>query len=85
MVGGVGAVTLLLVLGIVISLLVAGHKSSAGCIDFAFPYSTGGQEVYRCGASARATCATARTPGGYTADTERAIERACRTAGLPVG
>jgi len=45
LVGTAAFVSAVLVVAVVISLLTAGHSSSRGCIDFGFPYSTGGQEV----------------------------------------
>lgn len=75
----------LLAVAVVASLLSAGHTTSRGCIDFAFPYSTGGQDVYRCGSDARRTCGEALQPGGYTGQTQVALLRACRKAGLPIG
>jgi hypothetical protein len=48
-------------------------------------YSTGGAQIYRCGASARALCASVDQPGGSSAATARALSTQCRKAGLPVG
>lgn len=79
-----GVVTALVV-AIVISLTIGGHRSRNGCVDVTIPYSFGGQEVYRCGAAARALCAAVGAPGGYSGQAAGAVARECRKAKLPVG
>ena len=83
--GGVGAVLVALIAIIVISVSSGGHVSGNGCVDVALPYSTGGAELYRCGPDARAMCAAAGRPTGYTGAAGRAVATQCRKAGLPVG
>ncbi len=85
MIGGVGAVVAMLAIALVISFATAGHKSGHGCISVGLAYSTGGAQIYRCGASARAMCATVNQPGGSTGTTARALSTECRKAGLPIG
>ncbi|MGZ4174576.1 MAG: hypothetical protein ACXVQR_08880 [Solirubrobacteraceae bacterium] len=83
--GAVGAVFAALVVAVVISVSSSGHASGNGCVDVALPYSTGGAELYRCGPDARAMCAAAGKPTGYTGAAGRAVASQCRKAGLPVG
>lgn len=83
--GGVGAVLAALAVIVVISLSTAGRVSANGCVDVALPYSTGGAELYRCGANARAMCAQAGKSNGYPGAAGRAVAAQCRKAGLPVG
>jgi type II secretory pathway component PulM len=82
--GGVAAVLTSLIVVVVISLSSTGHVSGNGCVDVALPYSTGGAELYRCGSDARAMCAAAGKPTGYTGAAGRAVATECRKAGLPV-
>jgi hypothetical protein len=70
---------------VVLSFVVSGHHTGGGCIDADVPYSIGGQEVYRCGAAARATCAAIGTPAGFTGAAGRTVATECRKVGLPVG
>lgn len=56
-----------------------GYKAAKGCVNVVLASSTGGALVHRCGASARAWCAselTAPTAGAQT------IDRQCRLAGF---
>ncbi len=85
MIGGVLAAVVALVAAVVISIAVAGHASGNGCVDVTIPYSTGGQELYRCGPQARAMCALVGVPGGYTGALASAVAAECRKAGLPAG
>jgi len=82
---GVGSLVLVLLVAVVISVGTATHKSSAGCVDVALPYSTGGADIYRCGSAARAMCAQVGHPSGYTGTSGRAVAAECRKAGIPVG
>jgi hypothetical protein len=82
--GVLGAVSALVIV-VVLSLGTTGHSSARGCIDVVVPYSTGGQEFYRCGASARAMCAEVGTPIGYNGLQGREVASQCRKAGLAVG
>lgn len=85
MIGGVLGVVALLAVALVISFATAGHKSGHGCISVGLAYSVGGAQIYRCGAAARAMCASVDQPGGSTGATARALTTECRKAGLPVG
>lgn len=85
MIGGVLGVVAALAVVLVISLSTAGRHSGNGCVSVGLTYSTGGQQVFRCGASARALCTTAGVAGGITGSTGRAVATECRKAGLPVG
>ena len=85
MLGGVLGVVAALAVVLVISLATAGHKSGHGCISVGLAYSVGGAQVYRCGDSARAMCASVNRPGGSVGATARALATECRKAGLPVG
>lgn len=85
MISGVLGLVAALALALVISLSTTGHQSGHGCVSVGLTYSTGGQQVFRCGASARALCSQAGVPGGITGSTGRAVATECRKAGLPVG
>ena len=85
MITGVLGLVALLAVALVVSFATAGHKSGHGCISVGLAYSTGGAQIYRCGASARALCASVDQPGGSTGATARALSTECRKAGLPVG
>jgi len=82
--GVLGTVAVLAV-AVVIALATAGHSSGNGCVDVNIPYSTGGQELYRCGGEARAMCRAVGTPGGFTGAAAHAVATECRKAGLAVG
>jgi len=85
MIGGVLGAVAALAIVLVLSLATSGHTSGGGCIDVVVPYSTGGQEFYRCGATARAMCNEVGTPEGYNGVQGRAVAIQCRKAGLAVG
>jgi hypothetical protein len=85
MIGAVLGVVAVVTVGLVISLATAGNHTSKGCIDYTLAYATGGENFYRCGSSARSTCAEAGAPGGLTGGAARAVATECRKAGLPVG
>jgi hypothetical protein len=85
MVGGVLATLAALVIVLVVSLGTSDRQSGHGCISVGLAYSTGGAQIYRCGASARAMCATVDRPGGPVGATARALTTECRKAGLQVG
>lgn len=85
MLGGVILTASALLIAVVISVAAAGHSSRNGCIDVTISYSTGGQEIYRCGAAARQTCAAAGALGGFTGAIARTVAIECRKAGLAVG
>lgn len=83
--GGVGAVVAVLAVALVVSFASAGGRAGRGCVSVALAYSTGGAQIDRCGAPARALCAGVGHSGGITGEPARVVARACRRAGLPVG
>jgi hypothetical protein len=85
MIGGVVGILAVLVVAVVISFATAGHKSGHGCISVGLASSTGGAQIYRCGASARAMCASVNQPGGSIGATARALSTECPKAGLRIG
>jgi hypothetical protein len=70
---------------VVISIASSGHSTGNGCVDVTIPGPIGGEELYRCGAGARALCASVGQPQGFTGVPGQDIARACRKARLPVG
>lgn len=85
MIGGVLIVCAALAAVVVVAIVASGHSTARGCIDVTIPYSVGGQELYRCGAAARRTCASVGSSGGFSGRAGRAVAVQCRKAGLPVG
>jgi hypothetical protein len=85
MIGGVLSAVVAVIVGLVISLAAPGHHTGKGCIDYTLSYATGGENFYKCGPSARSTCAQAGMPGGLTGGAARVVATECRKAGLPVG
>lgn len=81
----VGALFAALLVIVVIALATPGRTSANGCVDVALPYSTGGAEIYRCGAAARTMCMKAGHSDGYSGAAGRAVAGECHKAGLPVG
>lgn len=81
------ALGLMVVLVVVLVVAVSGSSKTSGhgCVSVALAYSTGGDQIYRCGEAARALCAAAGQPGGITGATGRAVAVECRKAGLRVG
>jgi hypothetical protein len=79
------AVLAALAVVLVVSLAASGTNSSNGCIYATIPAPTGAQQVSQCGAAARGTCASARTPGAFTPQAADAIAAECRKADLPIG
>lgn len=82
----IGAVLALLAAGVVvltISLLSTGRVSRNGCIDLTGAAATGGSELYRCGAQARALCSSPLQRGGINTALLSALPAECRKAGLP--
>ena len=84
MIGGVLGTLAVLVLVVVIAIGTPGKQSGHGCISVALAYSTGGDQIDRCGAAARALCTGVDHPG-LTGKAGRDVAGACRKAGLPVG
>ncbi|HEY5431388.1 MAG TPA: hypothetical protein VIK04_19895 [Solirubrobacteraceae bacterium] len=85
MIRGVLGVLAVGVVALVISFAVAGKKTSHGCISVALAYSTGGSQIYRCGAGARALCSGVGRAGGITGTPAQALATECRKAGIAVG
>jgi hypothetical protein len=85
MMGGVLGVVTAFVVVLVISFSSETKKSGRGCISVALAYSTGGEQIYRCGVAARALCAGVGKVGGITGNTGRTVATACRQAGVPIG
>lgn len=85
MVGGVLALVAAFVIAFAFSLGTTTKKSGHGCVSVALAYSTGGQQVYRCGAEARALCAGVGHAGGITGKPAQTVATECRKAGVPVG
>ena len=85
MIGGVLGLVSALAIVLVISIATAGHKSGHGCVSVGLTYSTGGEQVYRCGDAARKLCQSVDQPGGTTGGAARSLTIECRKAGLPVG
>jgi hypothetical protein len=82
---GAAVLGLVLIALVIASLTANGHRTAAGCVDVTFPISIGGQELYRCGARARALCASVgrvQGPGGVAG---AAVASQCRKVRLPVG
>jgi hypothetical protein len=71
------------VVALTISLVSTGRVSHNGCIDVTAAAATGGTELYRCGAEARALCSTPAVSGGINTALLRALPAECRKAGLP--
>lgn len=85
MLSGVLSVVAALVVVLAISLGSGESHSGHGCISVGLAYSTGGETINRCGASARTLCAGANRPGQITGASARALTTECRKAGLSVG
>ncbi|MEA2214261.1 MAG: hypothetical protein QOF83_4209 [Solirubrobacteraceae bacterium] len=85
MVGGVLGALVALVIVLLVSLGTADKQSGHGCISVGLAYSTGGAQIYRCGSSARAMCASVGQPSGPVGATARSLTTECRKAGLTVG
>jgi hypothetical protein len=85
MIGGVAVAVAVLVVALVISFAAGTKKPGHGCVSVALAYSTGGAQIDRCGASAKALCAGVGVPGGLTGLPARRVAEACRKAGLRVG
>ena len=85
MIAVIGVIAAALLAVTVIAFAAGSHKSANGCVDLKLPYSTGGAEIYACGARARATCANLSGRSGVTGPTRAAVVGECRKAGLPVG
>lgn len=85
MLGGVLAVLVAFLLVLFVSLGSSDRQSGHGCISVGLAYSTGGAQIYRCGAGARSMCAAVGRPGGPVGATARSLRTECRKAGITVG
>jgi hypothetical protein len=85
LIGGFLVAMAALVVVLVISFSSGGQSSGGGCIYLNIAAATGAEQVSQCGAQARATCASAHTPGAFTRQAASAVSTECRKARLPVG
>jgi hypothetical protein len=85
MIRGVVGVLAVGVVALVISFVTVGKKTSHGCVSVSLAYSTGGSQIYRCGAGARALCGGVGRAGGITGKPAEALAAECRKAGIAVG
>ena len=81
---GLAAALVLVLLALVAySLTTHQTRNGYGCIDFNYTTMIGGAEMHRCGAQARALCATPAAAGGsIDTDFQAALHAACRRAGF---
>jgi len=84
-IGSVLATVAAVIVAVAISIGSAGHHTGNGCVDVKFPITIGGEEIYECGAKARALCQDASKADGLATVSGRAVAAQCRKAGLPVG
>ena len=80
-VGGSLVMLAAIAVAVVISFTSVQRQSRNGCIDVSSATVIGGSELYRCGATARALCAQTRSRSNVAFT--RALDAACRKAGLP--
>ena len=85
MIRGVMTVIVIGVVALVVSFATGGKKTGHGCISVALAYSTGGSQIYRCGAGARALCSAVGRTNGITGKPAQALTIQCRKAGIAVG
>jgi hypothetical protein len=85
LVGSVVAGLVILAVALAFSLVGPSQSTSPGCIDVTILSATGGASVHQCGADARSLCRSGGHADGYTGETAREIQAACRKVGLPVG
>jgi hypothetical protein len=82
---GLGALlTAALIAFAVVSITSKDHTSGHGCVAVTIPYGLGGQQIYDCGAAARALCQEVGVPGGWNGSAGHAVATECRKAGVPV-
>jgi hypothetical protein len=79
-----GALTVVLVVGLIVAFTSVQKTSGHGCIDVSAATVIGGSELYRCGASARALCEQPLHRGDMYKSFDEALVLACRKASLPV-
>jgi hypothetical protein len=85
MIAGVVGVLALMVVVLVIAVASTGKKPGHGCVSVALAYSTGGEQIDRCGAAARALCGGVGRVGGVTGAAAETLSTACRKAGIRAG
>jgi hypothetical protein len=68
-----------------ISLFSSAATSRKGCVDITAASATGGVELNRCGAQARALCARPSQAGPPSGAFVQLVVSECRKAGLAVG
>lgn len=83
-IGTASGLLLIALAAFAISLATAGRSSGNGCVSVTVQYVTGGTQLYRCGAQARALCSSTTQTNGSNRAFERAVASECRKAGLPV-
>jgi hypothetical protein len=80
------ALIALVLIGVTAYALTSHQARSAhGCIDFNYSTMIGGAETHRCGAAARALCATPRAGENVDTDFQTELYTACRKAGVATG
>jgi hypothetical protein len=80
-----GVLTVALAVVAVIAITTSGKSSGNGCVAVTIQYSLGGQQIYKCGQSARSFCVSAGRPGGFTGADGLEVAVQCRKAGLAFG
>jgi hypothetical protein len=82
----VGAlVSVALVAVVIFSLTSGAGRVAHGCVSFTYTTMIGGGQMHRCGAQARALCASRPSSGGVDGSFSAALVAACRRAHLPGG
>jgi hypothetical protein len=80
------ALIALVLIGLVAYSLTSHQARSVnGCIDFNYSTMIGGAESHKCGAQARALCATPRAGENVDTDFQTELYAACRKAGIATG
>ena len=85
MIRSVAAAIAVIAVVLIVSFATTGPKSSKGCIYATIPGPVGAEQISKCGATARSTCALALAPGAYAPQAAQTVAGECRKAGLPVG
>ena len=85
MLRSVGAGLVVFAVVLIIAVTGPGQSTVHGCVDVSIVGVTGGTAIHQCGANARALCRDAGRRNGYSGDTSREIQAACRRDGFAVG
>jgi hypothetical protein len=85
MIGVVLGVVAALIVATLVSLSIGSRSAGRGCFSVYVPGPVGSEEVHRCGADARTTCASAGTSSAFSSEAGRLIAAECRKLRLPVG